>query len=356
MTGLSRRSLLSSGLWLGASATFSRAADLSAPPIRLGGWREAVVIVADLAPWIETLTTVGGWEVADRRPRDSSLNAFWALSASARCEQVLMRNIGTETGFLRLVRVQGLEQRRMRSDDQAWDSGGIQALDLRVADMEATRTALHARGWRAPSDPIRYKTFGVEVIEWAPSSPDGVRFSFIQRVSPPLTGWDELKRWSRTANAAITVRDMPKAKAAFGDVLGLRMVWSTNTVGADGPNVMGLPWDFARKTPVDIEGYGSGEGVDGSVELISMPQVQGRNFAADTHPPNLGIAALRFQVGDVSAMERAFSPRGADIVSPVQPLDIGPYGRCAACAIEASDGVRLELFSPSSTGRVHAGP
>jgi hypothetical protein len=347
---LSRRALLSSGLWLGASAPFSRAADIDVGRTRLGGWREAVVIVSDFDPWIETLTIVGGWEVADRRPPDRSLNAFWALPSSARCEQVVMRNIGTSTGFLRLVRVQGAPQRLIRPDDQAWDSGGIQALDLRVLDMEATRTALHARGWRAPSDPVRYKTYGVEVIEWTPSSPDGVRLAFIQRLAPPLVGWNELKHWSRVANAAVTTRDMGKAKTVFAEVLGMRATSSTNTVGADGPNVMGLPWALTRQTPVDIVGFSAGEGMDGSVELISMPGALGRDLAADAHPPNLGIAALRFQVPNTEVMARALSARGADIVCPVQPMDIAPYGPCAACAVQASDGVRLELYAPVSRG------
>jgi catechol 2,3-dioxygenase-like lactoylglutathione lyase family enzyme len=344
---LSRRGLLSSGLALGASVPFARAADIAAAQPGLSGWREAVVIVPNLAPWIETLTTVGGWEIADRRAPDPSLNAFWGLPASARCEQVLMRNTGTATGFMRLVRVQGAPQRLIRPDDQAWDAGGIQALDVRVLDMQATQTALHARGWRAPSDPVRYKTFGVEVVEWAPSSPDGVRLSFIQRISPALTGWSELKHWSRVANAAVTTQDMAKAKAVLGDALGLRAVWSTNTIGPDGPNVMGLPWGMSRKTPVDIVGFASGQGLDGSIEVISIPEALGRNFAEDAHPPNLGIAALRYQVRDIDTTVRTLSARGADI-GAVQPVHIAPYGPCAACAIQTPDGARLELYSPVS--------
>jgi catechol 2,3-dioxygenase-like lactoylglutathione lyase family enzyme len=186
------------------------------------------------------------------------------------------------------------------------------------------------------------------VIQWAPTSPDGVRLSFIQRIAPPLAGWGELKRWSRAANAAITTQDMVKAKAFFGDVLGLRMASSTNTIGADGRNVMGLPWSLSRKTSIEIAGFSADEGIDSSVELIFMPELLSRNFAADTHPPNLGIATLRFQVLGIDAMARTFSARGADIVSTLRLIDIAPYGPCHACAIQAPDGVRLELYSPVS--------
>lgn len=345
---LSRRGLLSIALCVGAFARMSRAAVPGARDAVIGGWREAVVITPDLEPWIETLVAVGGWEVVHRGRPDGALNLFWGLPASARCEQVLLRNIGTRTGFLRLVLVRGAEQRPIRPDDQAWEAGGLQALDLRVVDIEATRRALHARGWRAPSDPVRYKTYGVEVIQWAPSSPDGVRLSFIQRVAPALQGWSELKRWSRIANAAVTTRDMAAATAFFGDVLGLPVGSRSTTVGAaDGRNVMGLPWAFARQTPVEIVGFSGGGQGDGAVELISIPEARGRDFAANAHPPNLGIVALRFHVEAVDRLAQDLAARGAGIVSPVQPMIIAPYGPCMACTIQAPDGVRLELFSTS---------
>jgi hypothetical protein len=163
----SRRGLIGAGLGLVASCAAAAAESIA----RFPGWREAVVIVPDPAPWIETLTRVGGWEVVHDGHEDQSLNRFWSLPERTRGRQVLMRNRGTHTGYLRLVRLSGVEQAPIRPDDQAWDVGGIQALDLRVLDLEATRTALHARGWRAPAEPVRYKAYGVEVIQWAPSIP-----------------------------------------------------------------------------------------------------------------------------------------------------------------------------------------
>jgi hypothetical protein len=337
----SRRGLIGAGLGLVAS----RAAAETPSVARFPGWREAVVIVPDPKPWIETLTRVGAWEVVHDGREDQALNRFWSLPVGASGRQVLMRNRGTRTGYLRLVRLSGVDQALIRPDDQAWDVGGIQALDLRVVDIEATRTALHARGWRAPAEPVRYKAYGVEVIQWAPSSPDGVRLSFIQRIAPPLVGWAELKAWSRVANAAVTVDDMAKAQAALGGVVGMTAVSRTNTVGGDGPNVMGLPFAFARTTPVQIVGYGGAPVGDGAVELIALPEARGRNFAANAHPPNLGIAALRVAVEDAAATARDLQARGVVADSPVQNLVIAPYGPCTAFAFTATDGVRLEVFS-----------
>ncbi len=338
-SGLNRRRLIAASL---ALATLPARQALAAAG--LGGWREAVLVVPNLAPWIETLTVVGGWEVADRGAPDTSLNVLWDLSAGARTEQVLMRNIGARTGFLRLVKVAGAVQTQIRPDDQAWEAGGVQALDLRVVDMAATRTALHARGWRAPSAPVRYKTYGVEVIQWAPSSPDGVRLSFIQRIAPPLVGWPELKRWSRVANAAITVKDMAAAKAFFGAALGLKAISSSNTVGGDGPNVMGLPFALARTLSIDIKGYGGSSEGDGAIELISMPGASGRDFSADARPPNLGIAALRFMVADAAALAERLVKAGQTLAAPPQGVHIAPYGSCQVFAVWGADGVWLEFL------------
>ena len=255
------------------------------------GWREALIIVPDPDPWIGVLTTVGAWEVAWSGPPDDTLNRLWRLPPNARVEQCLMRNVGTKSGHIRLARVIGAPQRRIRPNDQAWETGGVQALDIRVLDMDATQRALESRGWRAPADPVRYTAYGsLEVIQWAPSSPDGVRLSFIQRIKPPLQGWAEIKAWSRAANAASTVADMDAVAAFLSDRVGLTQVSHTDVVGGDGPNVMGLPWALARTLPIDIRGFAGANPGDSAIEVISMPGAGGRDFAADAHPPNLGIA------------------------------------------------------------------
>jgi catechol 2,3-dioxygenase-like lactoylglutathione lyase family enzyme len=342
--GLQRRDLLAAGLALPFAVAAPAGSAAPQPPAgAFPGWHEAVVIVPDPAPWIETLTIVGGRDIIHRSAPDQALNRFWSLPAGARTEQVLMRNPLARTGSIRLVRVWGAEQRIIRPDDMAWEAGGVQALDVRVVDMESTRVALHSRGWRAPSEPVRYKTYGLEVIQWAPTSPDGVRLSFIQRIAPPLVGWAELKRWGHVGNAAVTVADLAASRAFFAGRLGMTKASSTNTVGGDGPNVMGLPWAYARRLPIEIEGYrGAGAG-EGSIELISMPDAAGRDFAAAAHPPNLGIAALRCLTDDARTL-------AAMMDVPVTALDIAPYGACLGFVLTGPDGVRLEVFQAAGRG------
>ncbi len=330
---IDRRLFVTAGLSLAAAG--------AAPLPLMPGWQEAVLIVPDTAPWIETLTNVGGWEVAARTAPDAALNGFWKLPAGAATEQVLLRNIGTTKGYIRLVRVMGAPQSQIRPDDQAWETGGVSALDIRVVDIVATRAALHARGWRGPSDPVEYKAYGFDVIQWAPESPDGSRISFIQRIAPKLVGWGELKKWSRAANAAVVTRDMAGAQAFFAGRLGMAQVSHTNSIGSDGPNVMGLPWGMARDLAVDIRGFAAGATGGSAVELISIPAAQGRDFAAAAHPPNWGIAALRVLTGDARL---AASRLGATVMA----LNIPPYGSCIGFCLTSPDGVRLEFYQPQA--------
>ena len=313
---------------------------LSGSVARGTGWREALVVVPELAPWVEVLTTVGRWEIAWRGTPDRSLNELWRLPADARVEQCLMRNVGVARGYIRLAKVTGASQRRIRPNDQAWETGGVQALDIRVLDMDRTQQALEARGWRAPADPVRYTAYGtLEVIQWAPSSPDGVRLSFIQRVSPPLVGWDEIKGWSRVANAASTVTDIQATAAFLTGRLGLIQSGSTNALGGDGPNVLGLPWQLVKTVPVDIRGYRGADPAYGAIELISLPGATGRDFSADARPPNLGIAGLRFMVDDLRAVPSAAGPTG----SPPRAVEIPHYGHVRAAVVEAPGGLWMEF-------------
>lgn len=343
MSTLSRRNVLQLALGVGALPLLpARAAEAQAKSA-MPGWREALIVVDETRAWIETMTTVGGWEVASRGRPDASLNALWGLPPEARTQQTLLRNVGTTSGFMRLVVVTGVAQQRIRPHDQAWETGGISALDLRVVDMDTTRKALEARGWNGTSDPVRYKTYGFEVIQWAPRSPDGVRLSFIQRIAPPLQGWTELHRWSRLTNAAVLVRDMAAARRFQENALGLQASSASNTVGDAGPNVMGLPWALSAAQSVDIHGYSGQPAGDAAIELIDMPQSRGRDHSAQARPPNLGIAGLRFVVADLPSVAQRLADAGLTLSAPPCEIGLPPFGRGRACAVRGPDGIWLEF-------------
>jgi catechol 2,3-dioxygenase-like lactoylglutathione lyase family enzyme len=348
MKPLSRRETLASTLALSALAVSSRLSLAAKAAQPLSGWREAVLIVPDLASWVDVLTEVGGWQLAWKGAPDSSLNALWSLPKRALTEQVLMRNRMADSGMLRLVVVTGAPQRRIRPYDQAWETGGISALDVRVPDMEATCRAVEARGWDGVADPVRYTAYGKDVSQWVARSPDGIRFSFIQRIAPPLPNAAELTPWGRVTNTAIIVRDLEASRNFFGKVLGMKQISQEKSVGGDGPNVMGMPWNFQRSLKIDICGFKGETPGDGPIELISMVDAQGRDHSANARPPNLGSAALRFIVPDVAAIAAMCKAGGFAPAAPVQAITLPPYGSTKAFAVSGPDGVWLEFIEQAA--------
>ncbi len=311
------------------------------------GWREAVLIVPALAPWIEVLTTVGGWEIALRSPPDDSLNRLWSLPKGATTEHVLMRSPIAESGMIRLVVVTGAPQRRIRPHDQHWETGGVSALYLRAADMDATRRALEARGWNAASIPVRYTIKSGEVSRWAPRSPDGIRLEFFQILTGPAAT-PAPTPWGNVVSLAIPVTDMDKDNAFLRGVLRLNQGGHVETIGGDdGANKMGLPWAFKRAAKVDIYGFSAGPNHGGGFDMILMPQAQGRDYAADAHPPNLGIAALRFVMQNVAAVAAACKAGGFALAAPVQDIAMAPYGRAKTFAVSGPEGVWFEFIQPA---------
>jgi hypothetical protein len=124
--------------------------------------------------------------------------------------------------------------------------------------------------------------------------------------------------------------------------VGLAQVSRTDVVGGDGPNVMGLPWALARTLPIDIRGFAGATAGDSAIELIAMPGASGRDFAADAHPPNIGIAGLRFMVGDLGA---AMARLGVDRTLPVETV-VAPYGPVRAVTVSAPGGMWMEFVQP----------
>ncbi|MEM8921185.1 MAG: hypothetical protein AAGB25_07440, partial [Pseudomonadota bacterium] len=64
----------------------------------LGGWNEAVVTTASPDAWISFLTEIAGWEVRHESPIDDGLKTLWDLPETATGEEILLGNIGAESG------------------------------------------------------------------------------------------------------------------------------------------------------------------------------------------------------------------------------------------------------------------
>ncbi len=325
-------------LWLvGASAC-------ATPPLDQG-WREAVISVTDVSDWTRFYVDTLGWEVrAQGRVPRSTLDA-WQLPEAASARFAVVANPGTDRGYVRIIDFNGVEQKRIRPHAQAWETGGIYNMNVRVADIAAIERAVTDAGWQAPAAPVNFQFGPFDVWEWIPRHPDGVRVAFAERVAPPLEGWPHLVVSSRTFNSTQIVADMERAMAFYEGVLGFKTYLEHQGASeAPADHVLGLSREAMTQVVRDVRIVSPDGDNDGSVELLMFKGYTGRDFSSRAVPPNLGNLMLRYPVSDLSALEKRL--RDADVALAVAPVmtHIEPYGKVRLLAVRAPDGAWLEFF------------
>lgn len=305
------------------------------------GFTEAVITTADASKWIAFLTKDAGWEVRSR----AAIGPEGALWGVRKGKTVLLANKGENTGFIRLVEIEGVVQEFIRTDDRPWDIGGIFDLNVRVKHLETLRKRMLASGWQGDSPPIQYKFTKFEVVEWIARGPDGVRIAVIERLSPPLEGWPHLKSISRVFNSTTIVRDMAKSRAFYEQVLGMKpYLLSKEASSVPGANVLGLPHNLTTTIPRDVAILHPEGKNEGSVELVQFVGADGDDFTAKAQPRNYGLSTLRFPVANLDASIRALTARGVTNIAPPVEARLIPYGKVRITGFFSPDGVWLELY------------
>jgi catechol 2,3-dioxygenase-like lactoylglutathione lyase family enzyme len=314
--------------------------------LTIKGFQEVVISVTDLDQHIEFYQQVAGWQLLHRGTADPASNAVWKLPADTHTEEALLHNPGDSTGYLRLLQFHDIEQQQVRSNTQTWDTGGILDFNVRVKDMAATFAQMQARGWRGNSDAIEWQFGPYHVKEWLGYGPDGVGFACIERVNPPLEGWDTLRQLSRIFNSTQTVSDMQKSYDFYTQVLDFKQVlYHAGSADKPGPNVLGLPHNLITETPHDIYIlHPEGENT-GSIELISFAELEGRDLSALAAPPNLGTLMLRYPVTDMSKLVNHLEQHHIAYTLSDDLIDLPPYGSVKLLALQSPEGVWLEFFA-----------
>lgn len=316
------------------------------PPVELlAGFTEVVITTAKSDRWEEMLLAVGGWEVRHRAPLSSGEAALWNLPAGATGDTLLLANRGENRGYVRLVELSGVAQDFIRIDDRPWDTGGIFDINMRVADMDATRAALHARGWSGDSPPVSF-TFGpFTVIEWIARGPDGVRIAMIERVAPTLEGWPNLRQLSRVFNSTTTVADINAGRAFLEDVLGMELYLESRQPSAEaGPNVLGLPHNVTTMIARDVI-IMHPQGInEGSVELLEFVGGPGADLSTGAARHNLGVSTLRFPVADLEESIARLEAHGVVLSGEPIAFDLPPYGAVRMIGLRGPGGAWYELY------------
>lgn len=305
------------------------------------GFVEAVALVADAGQSARRLAGATGYVAVHGGPVAPPDLALLGLEPHRSGEQVLLRHPQSRRGAIRLIALDGPPEPRRRDGAQAWDTGGIFDVNLRaLPSIEALHAAFSAHGFhaRAPITDWEFGSFCVrEVVE---DDADGLCIALMERVRPPLTGFESLSGpASWVFNSTQIVPDFDQARHFYRDVLGWQAVQETDgmAAGPGGHNCMGLPLGLAGSISMRIGIYQSQGRMEGSVEIIAYGC--GALDFSQAAPSMRGWASLRLVVSDLAGLVARVCAADPGLIAADVRL---PTGR-RAVAIVTPWGARLEF-------------
>ncbi len=311
----------------------------------LEGFQEVVLSVRDLEKTKSMYMDLSDWVVEVEGEVSREILNHWELPQTCTATFCLLKYPYRDTGKVRLVCFDHIDQVHIRDSSQSWDTGGIYDLDVRVSDLLKSKEAFQKHGWSGYSKEEKYHFEEFHVSEILIRGAEDVVFALIQRHAPELVGFDEMTKLSHVFNSSQIVKDMDASKAFYMDQLGFQMYMEVNkSNGEHGPNIFGVPYNvwpsISRKIAI-LSPDGSNKG---SVELVQLDGIEGKDFSSVAVPPNLGILMLRFPVKNLDAYLEAVEDAGGSVYIKAQELSFEPHGNIKQAVIKSPDGVWLEFF------------
>lgn len=328
-------------LWV---APFASSAKSVKPEIGKG-WQEAVVHVADPAPWVDFFTKDAGWKVAFRGRIDPAVLKSWKLAPNVTGTEVLLVNEGDPKGWIRLVTLKGITSEPIRPAAQAWDPGGWFSLMTRSRDATTVFNNAISRGWTAYNSPQEFSFGGVQLRNVVIRGPDGVNVSIYERLVPKLEGWETIRGISRVFNVMTMVKDFEAERAFFQEGLGFG-AWfignyeDTTQVATN----FGLPVNLSTKIPRRSGILWESQSEDGRVELMRFIGLEGVDHSSRVSFRNRGIVALRLPVASLDAWVSNVRAKGIQVNTTGQPSRLAPYGRVKTAWVQSPNGGIVEAF------------
>lgn len=317
--------------------------------MEIQGFSESVAMVRDMEATAGEFCRLSGWHEVLRSDCSPALLQAWGLPPEAQGRECLLLASGEQRGGLRLMELSGAgPQTEIRPNPQTWDTGGYLDLNARVEDMPRRRAEFCASGWHGTSDPVTWQFGDKQVCEWLTLSPEGIALALIERLDPPLPPGSVPGGFGPLFNSTQVVRDMEESLAFYEHVLGFNKLLHICQPLMPEPaeNVLGIPHNLVCELDSEITILSPGGEMDGSIELIRMHGLEGRDFRQNARPPNLGLLALRFPIGNISELRDALNQAGiAPAFEPVA-VEILPIGPCQLMAVQAPEGAWLEFYQP----------
>ncbi len=320
----------------------------------LRGFHEVVVSVYDIGAAIKFYQEVGGWEIAAFGDAPPELAKFWGIKDGIRIEEAVLRNKGDKSGWMRLVKfhltdsVLIKQQRQIRSSAHPWEAGGIFDLNIRVKDVKAKFIQLQRLGWQAYADPQRFTVGKFDLEEVLLRGHDGVVLAFTQRYAPALDAFKNMREFSYIFHSTQIVKDVNASYDFYVNKLGFKIYMKnesdSKTLSSTGENVLGLPYNHAtaaKRKAYILHPQGTN---DGSVEIMQIEGITGKDYAGFAAAPNLGLLLLRFPCTDLDTYKKRIVEKGIVLHRDIATLEVAPYGKIRTFVVRSPDGVWLEFF------------
>lgn len=315
------------------------------PPAPVQGWIETTAIVRDIEQHTAFFIDVAGYEKVYSGETSPEILKAWGLPISASGFEALLREPGESRGYIRLIELSGVpHQIEARSSGTFIDTGGIMGLNVRVKGIQNVFEKIQATGWRPLSDPVTFSVDNFSVSEALFLGPDGLVLGLIERQKPALgPEWRmPTGKLSRPNNAFVITSDIEQASEYYKSELGWHSFLEdkADKAAATGMNIYGWPHKLVENVKRHVVWLHPDQAFDkreGTIALIKLEGVQGRDFSQRARPPNYGWVSLRTWSQSV---DKTFGEgRSA--------FQIFPYGCVTLSVTHDLDGTQIEHFRPS---------
>ncbi len=334
--------ILSAGL-LASAAMAQEAADFDVQP-----WTEAVVSVAEFEPATKLFRQAGNWRLVLSGEVARSELSYWQLPEQATGTFERWCAPKSDTGCIRFIRFDGVEQQPIRPAARAWDTGGIYSIMVRSDNVPELYNQALELGWWAESPPIRFQFGSSDLRNVVLTGPHGINLAVYERVTPDFTAFP-VGRISQGFNSMRMVRDRPVARDFYTEVLGFGILFdSTAEPSEPAFSNFGIPYNLTpeiKRAAAALQPALPGE--TGRVEVMQITGFTGRDHSQRASPPNLGIISVRYPVGDLGGYREMIADRGVQIAYETQDVSILGLGSTNAFAVRDPDGNLTEFYGDS---------
>lgn len=335
---------------LGSVASMAGASEeaTGVSPVTENPWQEAVLSVTDPDVTARFFQDIGGYEIKWRGALSDTAIGAWGLPSDASGEALLLGPPDIDRGLLRLVRFDNAGRREpMRPGSRAWDTGCYFSVMVRMKDMQAIYDDAIRLGWwtETPITDLQFGSSELKVVIYR--GPDGVQVQGYERLSPALPETiPPFERMTAPFNMMQMVRDRDAAYDFYTGILGFSTFYKGKPYLAKSPEWMplGIPYNLTPEIAYRAGIVYPVPGEFGRMETIEIMGLEGRDYADRCEAPNLGILAVRFEVEDAGAARAMIIERGGN-PSPIEAVNIAPYGTLDLFRLTTPDGAIIQFYS-----------